>query len=129
MEHPRLHKYWKVFATFSLTCFAWIFFRAANVSDAFYIIGHLTTGWDKVFSLAGLNSVISGLGTSRMELLIGVLSIAFLLAVHLVQRHGSIRHMLVDKPVWLRWAIYLGVIWGILAFGVFGRNQFIYFQF
>jgi len=128
-RHPRLQKYWKVFVTFGLVCFAWIFFRAANLSDAFYIITHLADGWGRIFSVAGFNSVISGLGVSRTELLIGVLSIVFLECVHLVQRHGRIRHMLSSRPAWFRWIIYLAVIWGILAFGVFGKNQFIYFQF
>jgi alginate O-acetyltransferase complex protein AlgI len=34
----------KIFATFNLICFTWIFFRANSLSDAMYIIGHLFVG-------------------------------------------------------------------------------------
>jgi len=50
-------------------------------------------------------------------------------SVHLLQRHRRIRHMLAEKPLWLRWSVYYALIFGILFFGVFERQQFIYFQF
>lgn len=33
--------------TFALVCFAWIFFRAANLSDATVLLERLFTAWDK----------------------------------------------------------------------------------
>ncbi len=35
---------WRVFLTFNLVCFSWIFFRANTFSDAIYTAGHLFTG-------------------------------------------------------------------------------------
>ncbi len=46
--------------TFVLVCFAWLFFRANNPSDAFYLVGKLFTGWGNVgetFELMGLTPV------------------------------------------------------------------------
>lgn len=34
-----------VLGTFFFTCFAWIFFRASTVSEAWYIVSHLHQGW------------------------------------------------------------------------------------
>src|SRR5205814_1019080 len=39
-SHPRAYALWKVAATFALTCFAWIFFRAGSLHDAGHIISH-----------------------------------------------------------------------------------------
>ena len=49
--------------------------------------------------------------------------------IHFIQRHRSIRHMLMEQPAWLRWSVYYALGFGILLFGVFQKRQFIYFQF
>ncbi len=51
--------------------------------------------------------------------------------VHLLQRHGSIRHMLTAKPAWFRWSLYYSMIVLILLFAKVGpeAQRFIYFQF
>lgn len=119
----------KVVFTFSLVTFAWIFFRAGNLSDAVYIITHL---FSRSPGTAGGTFPADGLftlGLNMAEFTVAVAAICFMEAVHLVQRHGSIRHMLRDKPAWLRWAIYYSLIFGIIFFGVFRDTQFIYFQF
>ena len=41
---PGLHRFIRTGCTFSLICFAWIFFRAESVNDAFYIVSHLFNG-------------------------------------------------------------------------------------
>lgn len=49
--------------------------------------------------------------------------------IHAVQRHRRIRHMLSEKPLAFRWAMYLLILLWILYFGVFENRDFIYFQF
>lgn len=126
---PTLHNALKLAMTFLLICFAWILFRAKNMSDALYIITHLFYGLGKIFDVGALRASLSGLGLSEFEFFIAIASICFMEAVHLVQRHGSIRHMLSTKPAWFRWALYYGMLFGIIFFGVFRETQFIYFQF
>lgn len=120
--HPKLHKYFKVGVTFALTCFAWIFFRAKSLPDALNIIG-------RIFTEFGGALDIKRLGVRPYEFVIALAAIAFLEAVHLVQRHGEIRHMLKSQPVFVRWGIYYAILFGILMFGEFNLTQFIYFQF
>jgi len=108
--------------TFLLVCFAWIFFRANSVSDAIYIITHLTSNLTNRFS--GSNLELDGL-----EIVIGIVAIMFMEIVHLIQEHKGMRHFLSKRPAWLRWIIYMVIILFILLFGIFTTKQFIYFQF
>ena len=129
---PRLHKTLKVMTTFTLVCFSWIFFRSDGISDAFYIVTHLTDGLSQVFDSDALRYKVftfEKMGFYKKELFIGFLSIGFMEAVHLVQTHGNIRHMLRKKPVYFRWATYYSMMLAIMFFGMFKHSPFIYFQF
>ena len=132
-------RYIRVILTFSLVCFAWIFFRAKNIQDALYISGHLFSGAGGFFLnlLSNIGKMGKGKGILEQvdlgqgfEFSIAICSIVFLLFVHLIQRHGSIRHMLSAKPAWLRWGCYCFMLITMLLFGYFeSPKQFIYFQF
>jgi len=125
-HYPVALKYLRVAATFSLVCVAWIFFRAKTISDAWYIFTHLFVDLHQPILLpAGY----FGLGLSSTELAIAVLSLGIMESVHVIQRHGSIRHMLAGKPAWVRWSIYYLLFMWILNFGIFESKDFIYFQF
>ncbi|MFA5097214.1 MAG: MBOAT family O-acyltransferase [Candidatus Margulisiibacteriota bacterium] len=126
---PRIYKYIQVLVTFSLTCFAWVFFRARSMHDVRHILTHAFSGLSQVFDIRYIVSSVSGLGLSSYEFAVALASIALLLFVHSIQRHGSIRHMLAGKPAWIRWTLYYSLLYGILFFGVFEKAQFIYFQF
>jgi D-alanyl-lipoteichoic acid acyltransferase DltB (MBOAT superfamily) len=125
---PRLHGYLKILITSSMVCFAWIFFRANSISDALYIIRHLPTGWGSLLQTYGLKEA-SFLGALKFECMIAICSTALLIFVHFMERQGPIVDKVSERPAWLRWSIYYGVILSILLFGNFGSKQFIYFQF
>jgi alginate O-acetyltransferase complex protein AlgI len=120
---PSLYKSFRVLFTFILVAFAWIFFRANTISDAFYIVSHLFTGWSST-PVQALSFPVA-----PFELVVAMGSIVILETAHLMQGHGSIREIMAQKPVWLRWGLYYGAIVAILLFGNFGSKQFIYFQF
>lgn len=126
-NYPTAHKLIKIVVTFTLVCFSWIFFRANSISDAFYILSHLFTGWQVIYSKADFISALT-LDLPRTFIL-SVISIIFLETVHLFQRHGSIRQMLSDKPIYFRWAFYYVLVLGLLFGGVYDQTPFIYFQF
>lgn len=138
-KFPRMHNCLQIGITFVLVCFAWIFFRANNIQESFYILSHLFSGIPvfvtKVFSnITALNTgkhIMDEvfLGIDKAEFFIAVAGIIFLEYIHLIQKHGSIRHMLNNKPLWLRWGIYYCFVIGLLSLGVFENRQFIYFQF
>jgi len=118
---PLLHKFIKVFITFNLVAFSWIFFRAKTISDAFYIIRHLFDGIKLNLSF--------GAGIGRTEIIGGMLLILFLEVIHIIQRKNSMVEILSERPVYLRWAIYYIAVLCILFLGQTSAHEFIYFQF
>jgi alginate O-acetyltransferase complex protein AlgI len=122
---PRFHKYLKGLITFSLVCFAWVFFRANHLSDAFFIISHLLTGWQGL----GAEALAPFLGSLKFNSIIGVASIGILLVVHLLQGDKRLTDWLSERRMGFRWSFYYGMILAMLLFGQFGSKEFIYFQF
>jgi alginate O-acetyltransferase complex protein AlgI len=125
---PTFHKYLRVGVTFSLVCVAWVFFRARNISDAGYILTHLFRGLHRGFKLINGHQVLD-MGLNSNELIIAMLAIVFMECIHALQRHRGVRHMLSERPGWMRWLVYFALTIGILLFGIFGDQHFIYFQF
>jgi alginate O-acetyltransferase complex protein AlgI len=103
---------------FSLTCLAWIFFRANSTSDALHIIQRISTFED--FTLASVrNKILVG----RVAMLIGIL-----LLIEHAHRRFDLEAMLLKSPAF-RVAAYATLLWLIALFGTFGSSTFIYFQF
>jgi alginate O-acetyltransferase complex protein AlgI len=126
-RHPMVHKCVRVGITFCLACVAWIFFRAKSVRDAWYILTHLG-GAQRGSGLTGA-AQLERMGLPLNDLVIAAGAIAMMECVHAIQRHRGIRHMLAERPIWLRWTVYYSLVLGILFFGVFKERTFIYFQF
>jgi D-alanyl-lipoteichoic acid acyltransferase DltB (MBOAT superfamily) len=125
---PKLHSCLKILITFSLVCFAWIFFRADTISDALRIISNLFAGWGGAFTVRTLEN-IPFWGPLKFELVASLISIAILLSVQLMEERGNVIGRFFEKPVWVRWPVYYFLLLAILLFGNFGSKQFIYFQF
>ncbi len=124
--YPLVNRNFKVAITFALVSFSWIFFRANNLSDAFYIIANM---FSKITDPGMIDIVLNGFGYGYKGFLVAIFSLVFLEIMHMIQRHGSIRQMLLTKPAWFRLTVYSFLVISILVFGVFRANQFIYFQF
>lgn len=66
------HKLW----TLTLVCFAWIFFRAQTVSDAFAMVSHLGNGWNANGIAATVNLLqITPLDVGQIALILLVLEL------------------------------------------------------
>jgi hypothetical protein len=108
----------QILFTFTLTCFAWIFFRANNVDQAFSIAR-------KIFRFEG------PLYYEEISLmLMSFLSIIFLVAVETKKEYFGGRISFFNNSSWVvRNLSYAFLIIIILLAGVFDGGQFIYFQF
>lgn len=126
-RRPVLLKLIRVFATFNLVAFAWIFFRANSLSDAIYIVGHLTADISLAESFG--ENLATQLSMSRTDLIVSVLLIAVLEAAQYLHESIELKSLLASRPVWFRWAFYYSLIAAILFIGEYKANQFIYFQF
>jgi len=119
---PRIEKCVRILMTFHLVLFSWVFFRARSISDALTIFHDMFC-----FDFSGLGINVAEFG--RYELMVAFFSISIMELVHFAQRNTRILEVLSQKPIWLRWAVYYGVLFGILMFGEFKISPFIYFQF
>lgn len=117
-----------VITTFFLVAFAWVFFRANKVSDAFYIVSHLLADKANIFSVSSIKSIFH-LGLNIYEILIAISSIIFMMIIHYLERKDDTWQVWRNKPTYIRWSLYYLFVFIIIAFGVFDKNQFIYFQF
>lgn len=128
---PRVHRAIKISITFSLVCFAWIFFRAQSMPDAIYIVTHLVPDLKSVFtpsfSIDALRQMGAGLGGGMVK--IALLSVVILELVHLIERKTQFKSWFNARPIWFRWAGYYATVLWIFVFGNFGEKHFIYFQF
>lgn len=120
----RLYTVLCIAVTFSLTCFAFIFFRANSVSDALYITTHLFSGikdyqYDNLY----------GLGLNRGDFYFGICAVVLLEVFEWTHKRENMRFMLSDKPRWLRWSMSCILLLTVLLFGYHGNKPFIYFAF
>ncbi|MCH8329773.1 MAG: MBOAT family protein [Bacteroidetes bacterium] len=113
-----------VLLTFHLALFAWIFFRANNITDAFQLIESMIH-----IKKTQLGLYIFGPGTNYKDLILVFVFLALMHWVHLIQTRTSMTAWLASKPVWFRWSIYYGMILTLLFFGKYQEQEFIYFQF
>ena len=107
--------------TFILASFAWIFFRAQSLSDAWIII-------TRMFSGLSLDLASQGLGMGWLGLMFYLSLIGLLMFVQSLQEK-NIDVYLTKKPVALQWLVFFTLGTTILLFGVFETTSFIYFQF
>lgn len=123
-----------VFTTFVLVAFAWIFFRAKTFNDAIYISTHLFSGWSKDIKLIIENKNFSRmdvlyLGQMKFEFFFAIFCIVGMSFIHRLQNRFSISELISKRPTWQRYLIYQAVILVVLLYGVYEKEQFIYFQF
>jgi alginate O-acetyltransferase complex protein AlgI len=127
---PTLTKTVGVILTFHLVCLSWVFFRANNLGDAWYVLKTIIGG----ISIRTLPDILAagfsgGLGLRRLEMLLSILMVALLVGVELLQRKYRLRTVLASQPLVVRWIVYLGGIIAIFLFGSFQLQEFVYFQF
>lgn len=113
--------------TFGLVTFAWIFFRAGSFRSAIAMIRSVFT---HVLTLGSLFEI----GLDTMDFYVLILAILLLVAVDIrKERKISIREWVEQQNLWMRWSLYLGLIFAVLIFGIYGSGYdsgtFIYMQF
>jgi len=120
-EETKVRKAIMLATTFSITCVAWIVFRARSIGDAYYIFTHLATGWN-----------VQGIATEQFfmrQFPVALGSILILELGQMGQRLDSIPTILGRLHLPARWALYAALVTMVVMFGVYKKAQFIYFQF
>ena len=126
------YKMVKMMITFALTCLAWVFFRADNITVAIEYIARIFTNPDPWALTTG---VIYNIGLERQEMNILIISVAVLIFVDFLKYKRNIRfeNIADNQNFWVRGLIIFVLIIAVVVFGAYGYSfdaqQFIYFQF
>lgn len=117
---PTLKEFFAIGTTFTLTVFAWIFFRATNVTHAFSYISEIFSR--TLFTIPHF----TGIGKA--------VPVVFLTGIFLIiewigrEQQYAIAHLGTKWHKPLRWAMYYCIILAVFYF-TGKEHQFIYFQF
>jgi len=124
MENKSMPIRWiKIVFTFHLAVFAWIFFRAKNLTDAKVIIY-------KIFNISNYSiQDVHLLSVMKLATILLTVFLLFLFILSDVKMDGFIKNRLVMKSKFFNMALYALILVFILLFGYFGQTDFIYFQF
>lgn len=118
----------KICFTFILVCFAWIFFRANTINDAFYVISNMFKGINNPYSY--LITGTSCLNISKLGKLAIVFELLILFIIDIAETKIDIINWVSNKKTPLRWSIYLAFCTMIVLLSSKGiSTKFIYFQF
>jgi hypothetical protein len=116
--------------TYSVVVLAWVFFRANNLHDAFYVLQHFFD-FNKSDFLLLLQSggAFQLLGVPTYDFYLGIFFIGVSIVINFLVRKNGLVSTVRSLPVFYRYSLYIVFSIVILWFGKFGLNQFIYFQF
>ncbi|MBR0172065.1 MAG: MBOAT family protein [Lachnospiraceae bacterium] len=117
----------RILVTFALTCFAWIFFVSPDLTHACNIIRQMA-------SVLIASPDLLGLGLDLTNWRVLFFAVIVLGAVDILHEKGvSVFDAVSKQQLWFRWTLYLGLIWSVLLFGIYGaaydESAFIYFRF
>ncbi|MGI9550429.1 MAG: MBOAT family O-acyltransferase, partial [Aurantibacter sp.] len=125
---PFWKRAFKLSLTFTLVCFAWIFFRANTLDDAWLMIENIFVFNPDVIIGNGMYD----LGLDRREFKVSLISIGALLLFDMLEGKFNFFDLMRGQHFTLRWTFYIILVLSILIFGIYGSNEkapFIYFQF
>ena len=109
--------------TFHLAALAWVFFRAASLSDAWALLVRVATDLNLLHPSVTLTT------HDRVDLLICVAVVAAMEFGHWIRRRWNPAVELRSWPRAMRWVLYLAVTVTLYSFWRTEGVQFIYFQF
>lgn len=124
-QNSLFNKIISIIITFCLVDFAWLFFRANSLNDAWLIVSHLFDfGMVMDFSLLGMNLI---------EFIILLIAIAFVFVLEILSTKINLIETFYKQNIILRWAFYYILLFSIIIFGIYGpgfsTQEFIYIQF
>lgn len=122
---------WKMFCTFSLVSFAWVFFRGESIRQSIDILLNVFREYNP-WVLTNGSLFTHGLDAKEWNVLLVFL---LFLIVTDVLKYCKINlvELFMKQNLWFRWLVFYVGIMAVVLFGVYGPQydaaQFIYFQF
>ena len=126
----KLYDFGRMFTTFLLVDFTYIFFRADTLPQAFSIVKSIlfNTNISVLFT-----DVLFTYGLDEKDLIVALVSLAVLWIVDILQSKIDLADKILSMKMPVKWLVCITLILSILIFGVYGpqydATPFIYFQF
>jgi len=111
----------QILFTFSLVAFAWIFFRANTVKEAFLVIG-------KIFSVNSYSGAIN-LFHFKIDFLLSIILVISLITIEVFLENGKLVPKLRVLKRSAKWVLLIGMALIIMVLGKWDSMNFLYFQF
>jgi D-alanyl-lipoteichoic acid acyltransferase DltB (MBOAT superfamily) len=113
-----IHKLLQTAFIFFIVCIGWIYFRAANITQANYVVTQIfNSNWSPLY-----------IG-EKTQMAYGIFGILFLFIIEAFQKNRNAHEFFNAFGLKTRWSMYLALTLIILLIGVSEGEQFIYFQF
>lgn len=127
-EKNKIIHWINVFITFQLASFAWIFFRANSIQDAFTIIEKIAYGQ---YSIAGFKDSVSVLADNPKNFSRTLFIMLLMGLFYIVDPYVDkiIKGRVLLPKSYMKYILYSLIVASIILFGFFGEVSFIYFQF
>ena len=109
--------------TFLVVCFGWIFFRASNVFEAVTIIKKMAT-----INLGNFR-LNYGIGEPQFGITSAVVSFMMILILIVTEIFQNVKQTALNNKPLIDMAFNGTILFFVIAFGVFQKTSFIYFQF
>lgn len=129
-----LRRWWKRLVTFMLVDFAWLFFRASSFLTGVGMLRQTVANPGLAALKRPLAMItVDNLGMGRKDFAVLLVALAVLAAVDTLRQRIDLKAVLDRRNIVVRYAVYYGIIFAILIFGIYGPEfnaaSFIYFQF
>lgn len=112
-------KMWQRFGVFVLTTFAWIFFRAPDLTSAIGFIKGMFVWNPWVLFKENLNKV--GFA-DPIELRLCLIFIAIVIVVSCLRERNRNAKTIISQWLPVRWAVYIILLFSLLIFGMYGPD-------
>jgi alginate O-acetyltransferase complex protein AlgI len=119
----------EILFTFFLVAFAWVFFRAKDMTTALALIKNSTHDLKITWHQLSQISITDYLGQTKGDFLLSICSIIILQCLLNLQSKKSLLTWINNQSTTLRWSIYSTAVFVIIFFVQSSSGQFIYFQF
>ena len=126
---PRVLQALGIATTLALVAYAWIFFRANSLADAFYIGTQVFRGWGQLTGRGAVLTVGRFFQGYPPEVAVTLAALGLLLLVDLYQEQPGLAARWRRATAPARWLAYAALLLATVLFGVFNSTHFIYFQF
>lgn len=125
----RWQKYFGTAVTFALVMFAWIFFRANSLDDAFHIVSNIFNFSGDIGDIARPFASIAPLDQVHVEFWMALILIMILFVVDWLDATNRLPQLAVRSRPLVRWAVYYAAVLLIVYSVSTSQATFIYFQF